>query len=77
MHQKYGLKVQDINIRASKIDDSTLQISRIVLASFQLENKLRKAQFFRKPFLLADINIQVILEMSFLTFSNIDILFSK
>ena len=45
----------------------------MVLASFQVENKLKKARFFQKTFLLADINVEMILGMPFLTISNADI----
>lgn len=38
------------NIRASKIDRSILSIYNIVLANFQLKNKLKKRIFFKKPF---------------------------
>ena len=45
----------------------------MVLASFQIEDILEKAQFFWETFLLADLNIEVVLEMSFLAFNNADI----
>ena len=43
---KLGLHVYRTNVRAKKIDSSTLEIFGIVLTSFQVEDKLRKAQFF-------------------------------
>lgn len=39
---KLGLKIYFINIEAQKIDGSTLNIFEMVLASFQMENKLGK-----------------------------------
>lgn len=50
---------------------------RIVLASFELEKKLGKSTFFHKTFLLADISVEVVLMMFFLTFSNVELLFSE
>ena len=43
---KLGLKVQKTNIGAQKIDSSTLDTFKIVLADFQVENKLSRSLFF-------------------------------
>ena len=40
---KLGLKVFFINVKVQKIDGSSLEIFEIVLASFQIENILKKA----------------------------------
>ena len=72
---KLGLQIHRTNIGAQKIDGSTLKTFGMVLASFQVEDKLRKAQFFQKTFLLADISAEVVLDMPFLTFSNTDVQF--
>ena len=47
----------------------------MVLASFQVEDKLGKIRFFQETFLLADISTEVVLGMLFLTLSNADIQF--
>ena len=39
---KLGLKVQPTNVEAQKIDGSTYNTFEIVLANFQVENKLDK-----------------------------------
>ena len=70
---KLGLKIRPTNSGAQKIDDSTLKTFGIVLASFQMEDKPARARFFQKTFLLADLSIEVILRMSFLTLSNANI----
>lgn len=70
---KLGLKICRTNIGAQKIDDFTLKMFGMVLASFQVENQLRKAWFFQEIFLFADINVEVVLKMPFLTFNNADI----
>lgn len=49
----------------------------MVLANFQIENKLRRARFFQETFLLANTSVEVILEMPFLALSNADIQFLK
>ena len=43
---KLDLQVHRIDIRAQKIDGSTFEIFGIVLARFQMEDKLEKIQFF-------------------------------
>ena len=43
---------------------------KIILASFQVENILEIAWFFKKTILLADFTIEIVLRMLFLTFSN-------
>ena len=43
---KLGLKVCLTNIRVQKIDSSTLETFKIVLAKFQMENTLGKVRFF-------------------------------
>ena len=69
---RLGLRVYRTDIGAQKIDGSTLETFGIVLASFQVEDKLEKTRFFQKTFLLADINTEVVLSMPFLIFSNAD-----
>ena len=44
----------------------------MVLASFQIEDKLGKARIFQETFLLTNINTEVMLGMHNLTFSNAD-----
>ena len=74
---KFGLKVHHTNVGAQEIDGSTLETFEIVLASFQMEDKLGKIRFFQETFLFADIRAEMILGMPFLTFSNADVQFVK
>lgn len=60
---KLGLKVYYTNIGAQKINNSTFEMFRIVLKSFQIEDKINRVWFFQVTFLLADINAKVILSM--------------
>ena len=43
---KLGLKIRKTDIRAQKIDSSTLDTFEMILASFQIKNKLDRARFF-------------------------------
>lgn len=70
---KLSLKVWLINVGAQKIDGSILETFGMILASFQVEDKLGKACFFQEIFLLVIMNVDIILAIFFLTFSNVDI----
>lgn len=43
---KLDFNVQSIDVKAQKIDDSTLKTFGIILADFQVDNKLGRSQFF-------------------------------
>ena len=75
--QKLGFKVKKINIRAQKIDGFTLKIFEIVIADFQIENKVDMPRLFQKIILVANTKFEVVLRMFFLKFSNTDILFNE
>lgn len=49
----------------------------MILVSFQIENKLGKARFFQKIFLLADIIVKIVLRILLLIFSYAEIQFTK
>ena len=74
---KLDLKICYINVKAQKIDSSIFKTFEMVLASFQVEDKLEKARFFQETFLLANINMEVVLGILFLILSNADIQFTK
>ena len=72
---KLDLRAYHTNVGAQKIDGSTLQTFGIVLANFQVEDKLRRTRFHWETFLLADISAEIVLGMSFLTLSNVNVQF--
>ena len=74
---RLDLWVYHTNIRAQTIDGSTLETFEMVLASFQVKDKLGRTRFFQETFLLADISMEVVLGMPFLTLSNADVQFVK
>ena len=49
----------------------------MVIAEFQMKNKVGKPRFFQKIFLIVDTKFEVILGKLFLKISNTDILFNK
>ena len=72
---KLGLKVCPPNVGAQKIDSSLLRTFGMVIAGFQIEDKLSRIRFFQESILLAEISIEVVLGMFFFTLSNADIKF--
>ena len=74
---KLSLQVQKTNVIAQKIEGSLLQTFGMVIIGLQVEDKLGRARFFQKSFLLAETSMEVVLRMPFLTFSNANIQFAK
>ena len=71
-----GLIPRPINVGAQKIDGSTLETYGMASARFSLQDSLGRVRFFEETFLLADISMEVVLRMPFLSFNNADFLFS-
>lgn len=53
-----------------------LEIFRIVIVLFQVDNKDERSHFFEKTFLLTDISMVVVFEILFLTLSNVKVNFN-
>ena len=75
--ERLGLKIRKTNVGAQKIDGSTLETFKMVIADFQVEDKGGIPRFFQETFLVANTKFKVILGMPFLKLSNADVLFSK
>ncbi len=69
------LKTQKTNVRAQKMDSTTLEIYRIIVSIFFVLNKNNRDSFFDKSFLLVNVKLDIILEILFLNISNADINF--
>lgn len=48
----------------------------MVIVGFQVQNKFGKARFFKETFLVADISVEVVFGMPFLTFSKVEVNFA-
>ena len=68
-----GLNIRKTNVINQKIDNTTLKTYEIVISTFSVSNKDGKKRFFEKSFILADVNLDAMLEILFLTISNADI----
>ena len=71
--KQLGLWTQKTNVGAYKIDGPSLRTFGMVIAGFQVEDKLGRARFFKESFLLANTSMEVVLRMPFLTFGNTNI----
>ena len=72
---KLGLRTRKIDIGAQKIDRSHLDTFGMVIADCSIKDKLRRVRFFQKTFLLANIGLEMVLEISFLILTKADIRF--
>ena len=72
-----GLKVRVTNVSVQKIDGSSLATYGMVITAFHVVNKLGRSWFFQKIFLLANISMEVVRSMPFLTLSNVDVQFAE
>ena len=70
---KIGLKKQKTNVDVQNFDNFSLKTYGIVVDAFDILNKLSQSRFFEKTFLLADIKMEVIFGILFLTISNVDV----
>ena len=75
--KKLSLKVQKTNVRAKKINGFTSKIFEMIIADFQIKDKVNRLRFFQKIFLVTNTKFEIILEMFFLKFNNADISFGK
>ena len=75
--QKLGLYIRKTNVKAQKIDSSTFETFRMMIAEFQLEDKGGRPRFFQEIFLMTNTKFELILEMPFLKISNANVVFDK
>ena len=74
---KLSLRARKIDVGAEKIDRSYLDTFEMVIADCSGKNKLGRVRFFQKTFLLANIDLEVVLRMLFLTLSKANIRFAE
>ena len=74
---KLGLHARKIDLGAQNIDGSYLDTFEMVIADCSVKNKLGRVRFFQKTFLLANIGLEVVLGMPFLTLSKADVRFAE
>ena len=70
-----GFTIRKSNIGAQKIDGTTLETYGMVVSTFFVSDKDDREWFFEKSFLLADVKVEIILGIPFLTIRNADVNF--
>lgn len=72
-----ALTTQKTSVAAQKIDGLLLETYDMASIRFLVQDNLRRVWFFEKTFLLANINIEVVLGMLFLSLNNTNIEFAE
>ena len=74
--KQLGFHIRSIDVGAQKIDGTMLDTHKMVVAAFSVVDKVNQVRFFEKTFLVANINLEVVFRMLFLTLSgaNVDFL---
>ena len=65
--------IRSTDVEAQKINNTTLDTHRMVVAAFLVVDKGNQVRFFEKTFLVAKVSPEVVLGMSFLTLSGADV----
>ena len=71
--RKPGLLIRPINIGAQKIDDTKLDIFGTVVTAFSMTDKANRVKFFKETFLVANVSLEVVLGMFFLTLNGANV----
>ena len=66
---KLSFCTRKVDVGTEKINGSYLDIFVIVTADCSVKDRLKTVRFFQQIFLLANISLEIVLEMLFLTFS--------
>ena len=74
---KIGLHTRKIDVGARKIDGFHLDNFGMVIVDCSVQDKLGRVRFFQETFLLANIGLEVVLGIFFLTFSKANIRFAE
>ena len=71
--QELAVPIRLTDVRAQKIDGTTLETYRMVFAAFLVEDKVNRVRFFEETFLVANVSPEVVFGMLFLTLSGADV----
>ena len=74
--KQLGFSIRPTDVRAQKIDGTTLDTQGMIVAVFSVVDKANRVGFFEKTFLVANVNPEVVLGMPFFTLSNANVDFS-
>ena len=71
--KELSLPIRPTDLRAQKINGTTLETYGMVVAAFLVENKANRVRFFEETFLVVNISSEVVFGMPFLTLSGADV----
>ena len=73
--KELGLFIRPTDVRAQKIDGTTLNTYGMVVTVFSITDKANRVRFFEKSFLVANVSLKVVLGMPFLILSSANVNF--
>ena len=71
--KELGLSIRLIDVGSQKINSITLNTFEIVVIIFSVMDKANWVKFFEETFLLANVSLEIVLKMLFLTLNGADI----
>ena len=71
--KELGLPIRPTDIGAQKINSTMLEIYGMVVAAFSVKNKANQLRFFEETFLVANVSLDLVFGMLFLTLSGVDV----
>ena len=71
--KQLSFPIRPIDVRAQKIDGTTLDTYEMVVAAFSVVDKANRVRFFEETFLVTNVSPKVVLGMFFLTLSGTDV----
>ena len=74
--KQLGPPIQTTDVRAQKIDSTTLDTHGMVVAAFLVKDKANWVRFFKETFLVANVSTEVVFGIPFVTLSGLDVDFS-
>ena len=75
--ERLGFVVQAINVGVQKIDGTTFETYKMVVAAFSVTDQANKVRFFEEIFLIANVSPDMVFKMFFLILSGAHIDFPK
>ena len=73
--KELGLLIRPTEVKAQKIDSTTLDTYGMVVANFLVKNKANQLRFFEKTILVANVSPEIVLMMPFRTLNSADVNF--
>ena len=75
--KRLGFVVRTTNVGTQKIDGTTLETNRMMVAAFSVTDQANKIKFFEETFLVANVSPDMVLEMLFFILNSANVDFSK